>query len=144
MSRTLTVTNLFWNCKVAILVRHFIQLDIDKVRRWDEILSFNKVFNSLSLCFVYLVLFYKPFQTFIIYFTCIVSLCRSDPTPRKIDSWLVLQTLYIYIYIHNIISRNNTNYFCCCFFKIVIPVIISLFKKNNFLIHLTNSIFTYM
>ena len=97
-SRRLTVNNLFWNCKVAILVRHFIQLDIDKVRRWDEILSFNKVFNSLSLCFVYLVLFYKPFQTFIIYFTCIVSLCRSDPTPRKIDSWLVLQTLYIYIY----------------------------------------------
>ena len=26
----------FWNCKVAILVRHFIQLDIDKVPRWDE------------------------------------------------------------------------------------------------------------
>jgi hypothetical protein len=26
----------FWNCKVAILVRHFIQLDIDKVSRWDE------------------------------------------------------------------------------------------------------------
>jgi len=26
-----------------------------------KILSFNKVFNSLSLCFVYLVLFYKPF-----------------------------------------------------------------------------------
>ena len=30
-----------------------------------KILSFNEVFNSLSLCFVYLVLFYKPFQTFI-------------------------------------------------------------------------------
>ena len=27
----------------------------------NKILSFNKVFNSLSLCFVYLVLFYKPF-----------------------------------------------------------------------------------
>jgi len=26
-----------------------------------KILSFNEVFNSLSLCFVYLVLFYKPF-----------------------------------------------------------------------------------
>jgi hypothetical protein len=25
-----------------------------------NILSFNEVFNSLSLCFVYLVLFYKP------------------------------------------------------------------------------------
>ena len=30
-----------------------------------KILSFNKVFNSLSLYFVYLQLFYKPFQTFI-------------------------------------------------------------------------------
>ena len=30
-----------------------------------KILSFYEVFNSLSLCFVYLVLFYKPFQTFI-------------------------------------------------------------------------------
>ena len=30
------------------------------------ILSFYEEFNSLSLCFVYLVLFYKPFQTFII------------------------------------------------------------------------------
>jgi hypothetical protein len=31
-------------------------------------------------------------------FTCIVSLYRNDPTPRKIDRWLVFQTLYIYIY----------------------------------------------
>jgi hypothetical protein len=28
-------------------------------------MSFNKVCNSLSLCFVYLELSYKPFQTFI-------------------------------------------------------------------------------
>ena len=34
-------------------------------------ISFNKVFNSLSLCVVYLVLLYKPLQTFIIYFICI-------------------------------------------------------------------------
>jgi hypothetical protein len=34
---------------------------------------------------------------FIIYFTCIVSLYRNDPTPRKIDRWLVFQTLYIYM-----------------------------------------------
>jgi hypothetical protein len=27
-------------------------------------------------------------------FTCIVSLYRNDPTPRKIDRWLVFQTLY--------------------------------------------------
>ena len=33
-------------------------------------------------------------------FTCIVSLYRNDPTPRKIDRWLVFQTLYIYIYIY--------------------------------------------
>ena len=31
--------------------------------------SFNKVCNSLSLCFVYLELFYKPFQKFIYYWT---------------------------------------------------------------------------
>ena len=30
-----------------------------------------------------------------IYFTCIVSLYRNDPTPHKIDRWLVFQTLYI-------------------------------------------------
>jgi hypothetical protein len=29
-------------------------------------------------------------------FTCIVSLYRNDLTPRKIDRWLVFQTLYIY------------------------------------------------
>ena len=61
----------------------------------------NKVFNYFSLCFVYLVLFYKPFKTFIIYFTCIVSLYRNDPTPRKIDRWLVVQTMYIYVFIYN-------------------------------------------
>ena len=36
LSRTLTVKKVFWNCKVAILVRHFIQLDIEKVPRRDE------------------------------------------------------------------------------------------------------------
>ena len=51
-----------------------------------KILSFNEVFNSLSLCFVYLVLF--VLQTILdVYncFTCTVSLYRNDPTPRKID-----------------------------------------------------------
>jgi hypothetical protein len=60
---------------------------------------------SMILCFVYLVLFYKPFQTFMIYFTCIVSLFRSDPTPLKIDRRLVFQTLYTCIYI---ISKLGT------------------------------------
>jgi hypothetical protein len=77
----------------------------------------NKVFNYFSLCFVYLVLFYKPFKTFIIYFTCIVSLYRNDPTPRKIDRWLVVQTMYIYVYLEKscwelvfiVIQNPNSN-----------------------------------
>ena len=38
-------------------------------------------------------------------FTCIVSLYRNDPTPRKNDHWLVFQTLYIYIYIYSCIYK---------------------------------------
>ena len=59
LSRTLTVKNPFWNCKVTILVRQFIQLI--KSLGGTNNLSFNKVFNSLSLCFVFFVMFYKPF-----------------------------------------------------------------------------------
>ena len=89
-----------------------LTLDIEKSLGEIKILPFYKVFNSLSLCFVYLVLFYKPFKTFIIYFTCIVSLYRNDPTPRKIDRWLVLQTLHIHInilekYINNCTINNK-------------------------------------
>ena len=40
LSRTLTVTNLFWNCKVAILVRHQTLI---KCLGETNILSFNKV-----------------------------------------------------------------------------------------------------
>ena len=43
-------------------------------------LSFNEVFNSLSLCFV-LQIILDVYNCF----TCIVSLYRNDPTPRKID-----------------------------------------------------------
>jgi hypothetical protein len=42
------------------------------------------VFNSLSLfCVLGVVL--QTILDVIIYFTCIVSLYRNDPTPRKID-----------------------------------------------------------
>ena len=63
-----------------------------------KMLSFNKVFNSLSLCFVYLVLFCKPFQTFIIYFTCIVSLYRND-TVRLIVDWFFKRCICMLKYI---------------------------------------------
>ena len=65
-----------------------------------NILSFNKVFNSLSLCFVYLLLFYKPFKTFIIYFSCIESLYRNDPTPRNITY------LYLYKYLESDLIKH--------------------------------------
>ena len=42
-----------------------LTLDIEKSLGETNILSFNKVFNSLSRCFVYLIMFYKPFLTFI-------------------------------------------------------------------------------
>ena len=63
LSRTLTTKHFlnihtlknigFWTCKIAILVWHYT---LKKPRGATNILSFNKVFNSLSLCFVYLVL----------------------------------------------------------------------------------------
>ena len=72
--------------------------DFTKSLGQTKIVSFSKVFNSLSFCFVYLVLFYKPFQTFIIDFTCIVSLYRNDPTPvRLIVDWFFRRGIYIYI-----------------------------------------------
>ena len=43
---------------------------------------------SLSVLYIYIYIYTS---------TCIVSLYRNDPTPRKIDRWLVFQTLYIYI-----------------------------------------------
>ena len=46
---------------------------------------------SLSLCFVYLVLFYKPFSTFIIYFTCIISF----PVKLIVD-WFFRHCIYIF------------------------------------------------
>ena len=40
-------------------------------------------------------------------FTCIVSLYRNDPTPRKIGRWLVFQTLYIYVFLYGTLNLNN-------------------------------------
>ena len=82
----------FEHVKVAMLVRH---QTLKKSLGERKILSFHKGFNSWSLCFVHLVLFYKPFQTFMIYFICMVSLYRNDPTLRKIDRWLIFQTIKI-------------------------------------------------
>jgi hypothetical protein len=46
----------FLTCKVAILTWH---KKLKKYLSETKIVSFNKVFNSLSLCFVYLVLLYQ-------------------------------------------------------------------------------------
>jgi hypothetical protein len=59
-------------------------------------LSFSKAFNSLSLCFVYMVLFLQTIlDVYNISYFYIVSLYRNDPTPRKIDRWLVLKVYRI-------------------------------------------------
>ena len=61
-------------------------------------LSFNEVFNSLSLCFVYLVLFYKLFQTFII--VLLVQYRYTVPIQhpvRLIVDWFFRRCIYIYI-----------------------------------------------
>ena len=54
--RTLTIKNCFLTCKVTILTWH---KTLKKYLSETKIVSFNKVFNSLSLCFVYLVLLYQ-------------------------------------------------------------------------------------
>ena len=56
LSRTtkFRLTEKLFQCKVTILVRH---QTLKKSLGETNILLFNKIFNSLSLCFVYLVLF---------------------------------------------------------------------------------------
>ena len=89
-------------------------------------------------------------------FTCIVSLYRNDPTPRKIDRWLVFQTLYIYIYIYTrkysywkntiyVILKNNSIYCSVSTNILWYPVCIQqctgkLFDSVIFLFHLINLI----
>ena len=63
-------------------------------------LSFNKVLNSLSPCFVYLVLVYKPFQTFIIALLVLYRYTVTIQHPvRLIVDWF-WDVVYIYIYIY--------------------------------------------
>ena len=63
-----------------------------------KILSFNEVFNSLSLCFVYLVLFYKPFQTLIIVLLVQYRYTVTIQHPvRLIVDWFFRRCIYIYI-----------------------------------------------
>ena len=65
-----------------------------------KILSFYEVFNSLSLCFVYLVLFYKPFQTFIIVLLVQYRYTVTIQHPvRLIVDWFFRRCIYIYIYL---------------------------------------------
>ena len=86
--------------KVAILVRH--SLDIEKCSRCTKILSFNKVFNSLSLCFVYLVTSWCCFTN---HFRCLyilIYLYRFYCMSTKLDltSILMRHTIIIsYLYV---------------------------------------------
>ena len=64
--RTWTVKNFFWKFEKSLYCFEILfNQTLIKSLGGTKILSSNEVFNSLSLCFVYLVLFYKPFQTFI-------------------------------------------------------------------------------
>ena len=61
------------------------------------ILSFKEVFNSFSICFVYLVLFYKPFQTFIIVLLVQYRYAVTIQHPvRLIVDWFFRRCIYIY------------------------------------------------
>ena len=63
-----------------------------------KILSFNEVFNSLSLCFVYLVLFYISFQTFIIVLLVQYRYTVTIQHPvRLIVDWFFRRCIYIYV-----------------------------------------------
>ena len=86
-----------------------------------NIVSFSKEFNSLSLCLVYLVLFYKPFQTFIIYFTNAVTI--QHPV-RLIVDWF----LYIYIF-HRSYYRNDKIFCYRCILAQTIVLITGQFKR---------------
>jgi hypothetical protein len=53
--------SLYWSKLLLEMYIHYIINNWTLCWMTKKKLSFNKVFNSLSLCFVYLVLFYKPF-----------------------------------------------------------------------------------
>ena len=79
-----------------------------------KILSFYEVFNSLSLCFVYLVLFYKPLQTFIIVLLVQYRYTVTIQHPvRLIVDWFFRRCIYIYIYTRSIYMYHlpQTNVF---------------------------------
>ena len=66
LCRTWTVKNFFFKFEKSVYCFEILfNQTLIKSLGGTKIFSFNEVFNSLSLCFVYLVLFYKPFQTFI-------------------------------------------------------------------------------
>jgi len=82
--RSKSTSNTVW-LNLHAYIYNGLTLDNGKSLGETNILSFNTVFNSLSHCFVYLVLFYKTLLTFVIYFTYIVSLYHNDSTPHNID-----------------------------------------------------------
>ena len=97
---------MFWTCKVAILVW---QKTLNKSLSETKILSFNKVFNSLSLCVV--------LQTILDVFIYIYSL--------KIwiyKIWKILSIFQIFIY------WNTAQYCEKIFAKIICTVLFILYS----------------
>ena len=83
---------------IYILVRHQTLI---KSLGETIFFSFSKVFNFLSLCFVYLVSFYKPFQTFIIYFTS-----YSFVIPLRSNTPSLTGFLDVYIYCAKLFQKQ--------------------------------------
>ncbi len=101
LCRTWTVKNFFLKFEKSLYCFEILfNQTLIKSLGGTKILSFNEVFNSLSLCFVYLVLFYKPFQTFIIVLLVQYRYTVTIQHPvRLIVDWFFRRCIYIYIYI---------------------------------------------
>ena len=110
--RTWTVKNFFWKFEKSLYCFEILfNQTLIKSLGGTKILSFNEVFNSLSLCFVYLVLFYKPFQTFIIVLLVQYRYTVAIQHPvRLIVDWFFRRCIYIYIYIQYGDSKKWTTY----------------------------------
>ena len=65
---------------------------------------------------------------FILLISYIVSLYRNDPTPQKIDPWLVFQTLYIYIAILLLIINRGLGLWCL----MALSIIFQLYRSDKF------------
>ena len=103
LSSTWTIENVFvsfyFSSEIVKSPYWFVILFNQTLRKslgGTKILSFNEVFNSLPLCFVYLVLFYKPFQTFIFFLLVQYRYTVTIQHPvRLIVDWFFRRCIYI-------------------------------------------------